>query len=339
MEHSVFASAPGFLTDPTDSLMRLGGRRYTTQDHPTTHRLEWLTEVIGREWANVEITASKNHGVFNDILIYPWREDMRLSPIRSNPVCLSRMAEPVKSAHDCYNVVVLTSGQYKLEQAGREVFLKPGEMTLYDVTQPHRVTIPTQFSTILISIPRSVLQRRVAKISDLTATRIPTSHGIGAVTYSVIHSTVNQLGTLGQDQYIELATYVLDLFTLSANNLNVQHESITRHSGLVLMRVKAYINCHLSDSKLKASRISEDVGLSVRYLNNLFSQESTSLMRYVTQQRLELSRRYLSNSIYAKESVTTIAMRCGFNNMAHFSRIFKQAYGLSPRAYRRAKVN
>lgn len=339
MQHASSVSATGFMTDPSESLKRLGGQRYTTQDKPAAARLAWLTDVIGKEWANVNITPSKDHTVFNDILLYPWREGMRLSPIRSNPVCLSRMNEPVKPAHDCYNVVMLTSGEYKLEQAGREVFLKPGDMTLYDVTQPHRITIPTQFSKILISIPRSLLQQRVTNINELTAKRIPTNQGIGAVTSSVIYSTVNQLDTLDQDQYMELASHVLDLFILSTNELKDQSESITRHSSIVLMRVKAYINCHLADSQLDATSIADGVGLSVRYINNLFRKEGISLMRYVTQQRLELSRRILTSSIYTKDSITVIAMRCGFNNMAHFSRVFKEVYGLSPRAYRQAKRN
>ncbi len=334
MEQSIFASTAGFAKDPVNSLIRLGGLRYTTQDKPVTHRLHWLTEVIGREWANVEVTPSKDHAIFNDILLYPWLEGMRLSPIRSNPVCLSRMHEPIKPAHDCYNLVVLTSGKYKLEQAGREVYLNKGEMALYDVTQPHRITIPTPFSKILISIPRNILQKRVPNINDFTATCLTTNRGIGAVTSSLIYSIVNNLDTLEQDQYMQLATHVLDMFMLSTNIIAGKHESITRHGSQVLLRVKSYINHHLTDNDLDAARIADGVGLSVRYLNNLFSNEGISLMRYVTQQRLELGRRILAKRMPVQDSVTDIAMHCGFNNVSHFSRVFKQAYGLSPRAYR-----
>jgi AraC family transcriptional activator of tynA and feaB len=335
MQYAESSTATGFITDPTESLKRLSGQRYTTQDKPEPDRLEWLTDVIGKEWANVEITPSKDHAVFNDILLYPWRDGMRLSPIRSNPVCLSRMHEPVKPAHDCYNVVLLTSGEYKLEQEGREVFLKPGDMTLYDVTQPHRITIPTQFSKILISIPRTLLQQRITNINDMTATPISTKSGIGAITSSMIYSTVNQLNALNQNQYMELANHVLDLFILSAKGEN---KSISRHSNLLLLRVKGYISFHLADSQMDASSIARGVGLSVRYINNLFQKEGISLMRYVTQQRLELSRRILTSSIYKQDSITVIAMSCGFNNMAHFSRVFKDAFGLSPRAYRQTKI-
>nr|WP_269147708.1 AraC family transcriptional regulator [Methylophaga nitratireducenticrescens] len=37
--------------------------------------------------------------------------------------------------------------------------------------------------------------------------------------------------------------------------------------------------------------------------------------------------------------MTQIAMQYGFNNMSHFSRIFKKYYGCSPRAYRQLFTN
>jgi AraC-like DNA-binding protein len=80
--------------------------------------------------------------------------------------------------------------------------------------------------------------------------------------------------------------------------------------------------------------ISNGVGLSVRYINNLFNTEDTSLMRYLTQQRLELAKRRLSNHLLRHKTITELAMQSGFNNMAHFSRLFKQNYGVSPRQYR-----
>ena len=33
-------------------------------------------------------------------------------------------------------------------------------------------------------------------------------------------------------------------------------------------------------------------------------------------------------------SITETAFRCGFSNLAYFSRVFRQKYGLSPREYR-----
>ncbi len=171
---------PGQRADGLDSLVRLNGQRFCTEQQPSAQRGEWLKEVIGREYANVDIKPSQDIALFNDMWIYPWQAGVRLSPIHSNAITLERLPqEPSHSSQDCYFMVLLTSGKYKLEQGGREVFLKPGDMTIYDATEPHRITTPDAFSKILISIPRKMLDQRLNNIGKITATQIPSAEGIG----------------------------------------------------------------------------------------------------------------------------------------------------------------
>ncbi len=326
---------PSHTKDPWDAVASLGGHRFCTEDQPPAQRLEWLKEVVGREYANVEITPPKAHKLFNDLLIYPWGKGVRLSPIRSNPCSLERLSqEPTDIMHDCYFAVVLTSGQYRLEQGGREVYLKPGEMSLYDATQPHRIDIPSQFSKILVSIPRQMLTQRIPNIGNLTAVKIPTCQGVGAVTSGLIRSTVSHLHTFEQSQFLEMTEAVIDLFALSVGQVNKGLPNLTRHRQLTLVRVKGYIEQHIADRKLNTQAIAAGTGLSARYINNLFNDENTSLMRYVTVQRLEKSRRQMTSAQCEGVSITNIAMQCGFYNMSHFSRAFRQQYGVSPRQYR-----
>lgn len=322
------------------SLARLGGQRFCTETLPTQQRLEWLKEVIGKEYANVDITPPNNMPLYNDMHIYPWQQDMRLSPIQSNAITLERLdQEPTEIVQDCYFAVVLTSGQYKLEQAGREVFLNKGEMSFYDATQPHRITIPEQFSKILISIPRPLLDKRLNNVGKLTATKLETDSGIGAVATSMIQSTVQQLDKMTEVQFQQLANPVLDLFTLLLGEHEAELTTLSQHQHYALLRVKQFIHLYIKDSTLNAAAVSAGVGLSLRYINNLFHQEQTSLMRYITTQRLELTQRYLTNIIHRNLTITEVAMQCGFNNMAHFSRIFRHRYGVSPRAYRQQQLN
>ncbi|MTI64480.1 helix-turn-helix domain-containing protein [Methylophaga sp.] len=317
----------------------LGGERFCTELQPVSQRLAWLREIIGREYANVEITPPGDMYLYNDMFIYPWQQGVRLSPIYSNAITLERLpCEPEHISQDCYFAVLLTAGQYKLEQGGREVFLKPGEMTIYDATEPHRITIPAQFAKVLISIPRQLLDERVSNVSRLTATRIPSSSGIGAVTSTMIRSTVAQLPKLSHSAFQSLSDPVLDSFSLSIRETAGQRVHLSRSQGATLWRLKQFISHNLADSELDASKIAAAVGLSLRYINKLFEQEQTSLMRFVTQQRLARCRHYLASCLHAHLSITEIAMQAGFNNMAHFSRVFRQHYGMSPRAYRQQQL-
>lgn len=55
-------------------------------------------------------------------------------------------------------------------------------------------------------------------------------------------------------------------------------------------------------------------------------------MQYLQQYRLIRARELL---LQGQLSVTTIAVECGFYDGAHLDRVFRKAYGLSPRHYRR----
>lgn len=53
--HLILAAKP----DLQASLGRLDGQRFCTDDQAARQRLEWLKEVIGREYANVDITPPR----------------------------------------------------------------------------------------------------------------------------------------------------------------------------------------------------------------------------------------------------------------------------------------
>lgn len=335
MEHIDRHSAARFSSNLLANLERLGGQRFCTEDQPSNQQLEWLKEVIGREYANVDVGAPDLRHLYNDMLIYPWQQGLRLSPICSNAITIERLPkEPEHISQDCYFGVLLTGGQYKLEQGGREVFLKPGEMTIYDATEPHRITTPGPFSKVLISIPRFLLDERIANISRLTATKLSTAHGMGAITASMLSSTISQLDQLDEAAFQGLSAPMLELFTLSLWEVAGKTKQMSRHRSQALIRVKQFIACNLNETDMKADDIASEMGLSVRYINDLFNEEGTSLMRYLTQQRLARSRHYLASWSYQHLSITEVAIQSGFSNMAHFSRVFHQAYGMPPRAYR-----
>src|ERR1700743_1024047 len=108
--------------------------RWATEDVPERERSSWLREVIGREYTCVEITPPRVGYLFNEMTIHPLSH-LRLSSIRSNSLGIERKTRAaVCEAQDAYFAVILLSGQYRLSQAGREVVLRPGEMTVYDAT-------------------------------------------------------------------------------------------------------------------------------------------------------------------------------------------------------------
>jgi mannose-6-phosphate isomerase-like protein (cupin superfamily) len=131
--------------------------KLSTNDIPPRERQGWLREVICREYAHVEITSDAKGAMFQNLVIYPWN-NLQLPVIRSSALTIERLPqEPFWNSQDAYFAVILGSGNYLIMQNGREVFLKPGDMTLYDATRPHRIQDPKDFTKLIISIPPHTL--------------------------------------------------------------------------------------------------------------------------------------------------------------------------------------
>lgn len=308
--------------------------RLSTKDLPAWQRREWLREVIGREYANVDITAPKRGDLYNDMTIYSG-EVMRLSIIHSNAIAIKRLPQaPHLASQDAYFAVVLLSGEYALEQDNREVFLKPGEMTLYDATRPHRIYCPDSFSKLIVALPRQQLRARLAGVEHCTALPISSHQAAGAVASSFIQSLARQASGLACNNFNSLSESALDVLTLALNEVRPQAYQLSRSRSLSLFRVKDFVVKHVSNPQLDTAMIEAGTGLSARYINALFKQEETSLMRYVWDARLTHCHRDLLNVADVSQRVSDIALRWGFNDFAHFSRAIKQKYGASPRQLR-----
>ena len=72
----------------------------------------------------------------------------------------------------------------------------------------------------------------------------------------------------------------------------------------------------------------------MRRLHQVFQDEGTTVSTWIRTRRLERCRRALEDPMSAGVPVARIAARWGFPDAAHFSRVFKAAYGVSPSAAR-----
>jgi AraC family transcriptional activator of tynA and feaB len=99
-------------------------------------------------------------------------------------------------------------------------------------------------------------------------------------------------------------------------------------------RIRSFVRRNLSDPDLNCAAIAEQIGLSVRQVHAIFSGSGTTLTRWVWDQRLMRIAAKLENPAFARTPVSSLAFACGFNDAAHFSRLFKTRYGLPPSSYR-----
>jgi transcriptional regulator GlxA family with amidase domain len=132
-----------------------------------------------------------------------------------------------------------------------------------------------------------------------------------------------------------LAGNLLDLLaTLFSERAGVRTAGQAALRRSLLLSVHSWIDAHLADPELDPDTIARANHISVRSLHKLFHDQGTSVARWVREQRLANCRRDLADPALAERGVHAIARRWGFDDAAHFSKIFKASYGEPPGAYR-----
>ena len=71
----------------------------------------------------------------------------------------------------------------------------------------------------------------------------------------------------------------------------------------------------------------------MRWLYDNWSDNDLSVAQWIIRERLEVARRELAGP--RTQPIATVARQCGFTDPTHFSRRFREAYGMSPREWRR----
>ena len=107
-----------------------------------------------------------------------------------------------------------------------------------------------------------------------------------------------------------------------------------RSSDQQILKAAKYINEHYMNPVTTAD-IAREVGFSPNYLSRKFHHSAgIGLHEYLVFVRL---RHAALELVTTRDSITAIALRCGFSDSNYFKDSFKNKYGVTPREYRKSK--
>ena len=221
----------------------------------------------------------------------------------------------------------LESGVGYLEQNGRRVVQRAGDILLYDAARPFNYTIAPE-SFFILRIPRDLLLRRTANAEHAVAASLGPGTGFRAVLGAMIKEACESK-ELSQSSHAEsrVAGAILDL--VSAIIEIHQGDAPPASSQATLYRkALAFIEDNIEHTGLDVDYIASSMHVSTRTLARAFAGQATTPMKAIWQKRLEAS--YCALRGGAVKNVTEAAMTYGFCDVSHFSRSFKKSYGVTP---------
>ena len=263
------------------------------------------------------------------------------------PLTLSRVEAESHAVHRSKSLIsdeprdeVLLSIQIKgtavVEQDERQAVLGPGDFALYDATRPYDLLMPTEFEMLVLQFDRAFLLERCPAPEILTARRMTNNSTVTAPISAFLRS-LEPIALTGRDTAVsrQLATSALDLLGVALADQLGGHTSPGAEKTKHFLRACTFINAYADDPDLSPERIADAVGLSLRYLHQLFRDHDVTVNKYIINRRLARCMDDLVSPSRANLTVTEVAMNHGFKTASHFSRCFSEAYSQTPSEVRR----
>lgn len=227
------------------------------------------------------------------------------------------------------------TGTSVVAQNDRQAVLRPGEFALYDTSVPYTLGFDAGVDHHFLRFPRAALALPEPLLRDMTAVTFRADSPLAALVYAYFSQLAATEG-LHQDRYAQAVTVPsLDLIRAAVTTRLGDSRSAREPLETTLnLRILRYMRAHLRDRDLSAAQIASAHGVSVRHLYTLLARSGVTPGDWIRSNRLEECRRELAGPKARYRTIAAIGHSWGFVDATHFSKAFRRAYGLSPRAWR-----
>ncbi|MCX2184068.1 helix-turn-helix domain-containing protein [Streptomyces sp. SKN60] len=227
------------------------------------------------------------------------------------------------------------TGTSLVEQHGRQSVLRPGSLAVYESIAPYTLHFGQALDQHFLRIPRSVLALPDRALRDVAATSLGSDNPLSRLAFTYFSElAVSQDLRDGVFSEAIVQPSIELLRAVVTSQLGASHLHRAAMENSLGLRITQYIRRHLPDPTLSAARIAAAHGISVRHLYTVLAQSGISLGDWVRSQRLAECRKELAGPGGRTRTIAGIARSWGFMDPTHFSKVFKQTYGITPRAWR-----
>jgi len=308
-------------------------QRHSTDDLPAGDRCaawsDWMASLF-----NGLASDLLGQSTFDGHVVATHAGQVQLTHLRASGHRVIQRA-PATRQHSAprLKIVVPRAGRVAIAQQGRCVWVPPGGWGIYDTSQPYEVHNPEACEHLIITVPKADCEDRLTPLAPLMGRHVGGARGITRLARDTMCQTFTERTEMSESIAHGAGELIIDLVRLSLRELSGQSADAQPH-WVLRERILDHINRHLADTALSIAHIASALNCSKRQLHKAFADADESLARTIQRRRLEACMRDLRSPLHAQRTVTDIALAWGFNNMAHFSKVFHAHAGMPPSVYR-----
>jgi len=236
-----------------------------------------------------------------------------------------------KHRHDTYAICLVTTGVLAFDYRGASEISTPGQVVVLHPDEVHDGYAGTDegFGYRQLYVEPAVIFEAIQTMCphpcSLPFVRIPVimNWKLSAAISSAFQDTHEPLAI--DSLIVQVAEGLMEA------DPSCKHVSFPRHLDVAaLKRARQYLDTQRT-RVVHSSELEAVTGLTRYDLARQFRVMcGTSPYRYLLMRRLDFARKLLAQS----RSLVEIAMEAGFADQAHFSRVFKATFGITPARYR-----
>ena len=249
-----------------------------------------------------------------------------------------------KHWHPAIEIVMPVENGYTMQFSNSEVYLREKDICIICPGCVHAIKAPETGRRIIFQ-PNTTYLRFLREFEVLISFMSPYAI-ITPEEYPSIHEQLVKMLVEIKEEYMagasfsELSIYskILEMLKLigqnySSKSTKTNDTSISSKEDYAnkFVEICDYIDSHCSED-LKLDEVADMSGFSKFYFERLFKQfTGTSFYKYVNQKRIAKASELL---IEPGNSVTDVALNCGFMSISSFIRMFKLQKGCTPTEFK-----
>ena len=302
---------------------------FSTSTVPPQRRLKYWNQVAATVSTGLSIDSGNLE--FNGHLQSWQLGEVTVFRANAEPSVVHRA--PVHSGEERLLIHLMTRGVCEQRQRGCETLLRPGDFSVCTRTSAARLATNAH-EMLVMEVARHALESRVADVDRHlgcpTPGTSPAAHSFAQFITALWREAAIASGPRDPAWEDDASTILLDLLGLA---LRSTKRGVSSCDTQVQARLKSIIETRIGDPGLNVVLIADELGVSVRSVQNWFSSMQTTARHYILRRRLERAAELLATD--PAINITTLAIDLGFNDPAYFARSFRSAFGLTPSAMRR----
>ena len=235
-----------------------------------------------------------------------------------------------KEGEPFVGIQIIVGGSERFQIGQQTISVSEGDLIFWNSYESTEFEVMTDLHKITLLMPQSLLESRLEMGMLIRGGVVNRRTAAGAMLYSHIRTLASQFDAILDEEVFGIKWSSIELGAATAVWLQQPFVSPSKEHT---RRIQKYILSELQNSELSIQKIADDNGISVRYVHSLFGALGCTVSQWIMERRLERCRDALAARRDGRGVVKDVAFQWGFNDTAHFSRVFKKRFGQTPLQY------